>query len=116
MNNTKDYASDILKGIFLLSYIYITLIAITYIKSEICGIPKYAIYIISAVIVCSVIIYMRKEKRYKVICCKCNKEIYATKSIFHEMGMFDLGHGRCLHCNTSLQLIYEPETETEPSR
>lgn len=63
MNNTKDYVSDILKGIFLLSYIYITLIAITYIKSEICGIPKYAIYIISAVIVCSVIIYMRKEKR-----------------------------------------------------
>lgn len=51
---------------------------------------------------------MAETKKYKVICCNCNKEIYATKSIFHKMGMFDLGQGRCLHCNTSLQLIYEP--------
>lgn len=56
------------------------------------------------------------EKRYKVICCNCNKEIYVTKSIFHDMGMFDLGRGRCLHCNTSLQLIYNPETDTMKSR
>lgn len=59
---------------------------------------------------------MAEAKRYKVICCNCNKEIYATKSIFHEIGMFDLGQGRCLHCNTSLQLIYEPETDTMKSR
>ena len=59
---------------------------------------------------------MAETKKYKVICCNCNKEIYATKSIFHKMGMFDLGQGRCLHCNTSLQLIYEPETDTMKSR
>lgn len=57
-----------------------------------------------------------EEKRYKVQCCNCKKDIYATKSIFHEMGMFDLGQGRCIHCNTSLNLIYDPETDTMKSR
>lgn len=52
------------------------------------------------------------EKLYKVECCNCKKTIYATKSIFHEMGMFDLGKGKCCHCNTDLKLIYNPETDS----
>ena len=57
-----------------------------------------------------------EKKRYKVICCNCNKEIYATKSIFHDMGMYDLGSGRCLYCNTRLKLIYDPKTDTMKSK
>jgi hypothetical protein len=57
-----------------------------------------------------------EEKRYKIICCNCGEDIYATKSIFHQMGMLDLGHGRCCYCNTSLQLIYNPDNDTMSSK
>lgn len=52
------------------------------------------------------------RKRYKIICPHCQKVQYACKSILHEMGMYDAGHGTCLECKNLMRLRYNPETET----
>ena len=51
------------------------------------------------------------RKRYKIICPYCGKVQYACKSIFHEMGIYDAGHGGCLDCKKPMRLVYNPETD-----
>lgn len=53
-----------------------------------------------------------KRKTYQITCPSCNTTIYACKSIFHEMGMHDLGHGSCPYCKTLMRLKFDPETDT----
>ncbi len=52
------------------------------------------------------------RKRYKIICPYCGRVQYACKSIFHEMGIYDAGHGSCLDCKKPMGLAYNPETDT----
>lgn len=52
------------------------------------------------------------RKRYKINCPYCGKEQYACKSIMHEWGIQDAGHGTCLECNEFMKLIYNAETDT----
>ena len=52
------------------------------------------------------------RKRYEITCPRCGKIQYACKSIFHEMGMYDTGHGRCLGCREHMRLQYDPKTDT----
>lgn len=51
-------------------------------------------------------------KTYECRCCNCGHEFLAQKSIFHDMGFFDLGRAECPKCNTVLNLIYNPENDS----
>lgn len=53
-----------------------------------------------------------KRKRYKITCPYCQKVQYACKSILHEMGMYDCGHGTCLDCKATMRLVYNGKTDT----
>ena len=48
-----------------------------------------------------------KRKRYRITCPYCGKVQYACKSLFHEMGIEDAGHGTCLDCGGFMKLIYD---------
>lgn len=52
------------------------------------------------------------RKRYEITCPHCGKIQYACKSIFHEMGAYDAGRGRCLGCGEPMRLQYDPKTDT----
>ncbi|MCX4351740.1 MAG: hypothetical protein OSJ60_08885 [Lachnospiraceae bacterium] len=54
---------------------------------------------------------MSKEKRYKIICPYCGRTQYACKSIFHEMGVADGGHGTCLECKEHMRLIFNEKEQ-----
>lgn len=56
---------------------------------------------------------MEKENRktYEFECPVCGKVLWACKSIFQEMGMLDMGHGRCMGCDTSLNLTVDEERD-----
>lgn len=51
MEQKKDYISDILKLLSILAFLYVDIMAVIYIKREICGIPTSVIFIISAIFV-----------------------------------------------------------------
>lgn len=53
-----------------------------------------------------------KRKRYEIICPHCGKVQYACKSIFHEWGVEDGGHGTCLECKGIMRLIFSEESQT----
>lgn len=57
-----------------------------------------------------------EEKRYSIKCPYCGKEQYCTKSIFHKMGIFDMGSGNCLVCKNHMQIIYISTTDTMQTR
>ena len=46
------------------------------------------------------------SKRYEIICPYCGKVQYACKSIFHEWGVADGGHGCCLGCRKAMRLVF----------
>ena len=48
-----------------------------------------------------------EEKGYPAECSKCGCQFEATKSIFHEMGIFYLGHRKCPDCGTNLNLTFD---------
>ena len=52
------------------------------------------------------------DKEYKIKCPYCQKEMYAEKSIFHEMGFYDLGIAKCIKCKNQMQLVYIPENDS----
>ncbi len=52
------------------------------------------------------------RKRYKIICPYCGKVQYACKSIMHELGIEDAGHGGCLECKGFMKLLYNAESDT----
>lgn len=52
------------------------------------------------------------RKRYKIICPYCGKVQYACKSIMHEWGIEDAGHGGCLDCKGFMKLLYNAESDT----
>lgn len=47
-----------------------------------------------------------KRKRYEIMCPYCGRVQYACKSILHEMGIEDGGHGICLACEKNMRLIF----------
>lgn len=51
------------------------------------------------------------RKRYAITCPYCGKIQYACKSIFHEMGIKDGGHGKCLCCGKHMRLIFDEELQ-----
>lgn len=51
------------------------------------------------------------RKRYKIFCPYCGKEQYACKSIAHELGMSNAGHGTCLDCKGFMRLIFNEESQ-----
>lgn len=53
-----------------------------------------------------------KRKRYQIICPYCGKLQYAEKSIFHELGMSEAGHGVCLKCIGAMRLVFHEQTDT----
>lgn len=57
-----------------------------------------------------------EDKKYSIICPYCGKSQCCTKSIFHCMGLFDMGGGNCLNCNKHMQIIYDPRSDTMQTR
>ena len=53
-----------------------------------------------------------KRKRYQINCPYCGKVQYACKSMLHEMGYYEAGHGTCMKCKGFMKLIYSPESDT----
>lgn len=45
------------------------------------------------------------RKRYEITCPHCGKIQYACKSILHEWGIAEGGHGTCLECKGLMRLI-----------
>lgn len=54
----------------------------------------------------------KKEKRYDITCPYCGRQCYATRSIFHLMGLQDYGRGICIYCNKTMRLKYNIEKDT----
>lgn len=50
------------------------------------------------------------DKYYPATCCACGTEFLAAKSILHELGMHEHGHGRC-QCGAFLNLRFIPDEE-----
>ena len=50
MNCTKDYIADILKYISTVVFLYVAIMAVIYVKKEICDVPTAIIFVISAII------------------------------------------------------------------
>ena len=59
---------------------------------------------------------MSKEKVYPITCPYCGKEQLCHKSLFHFMGMLDLGGGDCLGCKKHMRVIYDPTTDSMTTR
>lgn len=57
-----------------------------------------------------------EEKRYSIKCPYCGKEQYCTKSIFHKMGIYEMGSGNCLACKKHMQVVYNPISDTMQTR
>lgn len=53
-----------------------------------------------------------KRKRYDIICPYCGKVQYACKSLAHEWGIADAGHGNCLKCGGFMKLLYNQENDS----
>lgn len=53
-----------------------------------------------------------EDKRYKITCPYCGKVQYACKSVFHEMGIADGGHGTCCECKKPMHLIFNEELQS----
>lgn len=51
-------------------------------------------------------------KRYEIKCPYCEKVQYACKSIAHEWGIADAGHGNCVECGGFMKLIYSQEGDS----
>lgn len=69
MNKTKDYISDIIKLLSMLAFLYIGIMALIYIKREICGIPTSIIFVISMIIVLIGIcgsVFLNNKKKIQV--------------------------------------------------
>lgn len=68
MNQTNDYISNILKYTSTFAFLFVGLMAVGYIKAEICGIPTAVIFIISVVIVLAgvggSVLLCNKEKKH----------------------------------------------------
>ena len=52
------------------------------------------------------------KKRYEITCPDCGKTQYACKSIAHELGLSDVGHGVCLFCKCLMHLVFNEESDT----
>lgn len=52
------------------------------------------------------------QKRYEITCPKCGKILYAERSIFHLLGMTDLGSGSCTDCHTLMRIKYDHDAQT----
>jgi len=57
-----------------------------------------------------------ENKTYEVECPSCGRKSWAYPSIFHMMGLFDLGSGNCPGCNLHLNLVYLPDEGRMKSR
>lgn len=53
-----------------------------------------------------------KRKRYEIACPYCGKIQYACKSIAHELGILNAGHGTCLNCKKLMRLILDEESQS----
>ena len=58
----------------------------------------------------------KKEKAYTITCPYCGKEQYCHPSIFHYMGLCDMGGGNCLGCGNHMQIIYDIKTDSMSTR
>lgn len=57
-----------------------------------------------------------EEKRYPAECNVCGCQFEATKSIFHDMGIMDLGRGICPGCKTALNLTFDSKNQRMVSK
>lgn len=53
-----------------------------------------------------------KQKRYEIICPYCGKAQYACKSLAHDWGIADAGHGNCLKCGGFMKLLYNQKNDS----
>ena len=53
-----------------------------------------------------------KKSRYEITCPHCGKIQYACKSIFHEWGIAEGGHGVCLECKGDMMLIFNEKEQS----
>lgn len=53
-----------------------------------------------------------KIKWYPIVCPYCGETQHSCKSIFHEMGYYELGRGTCIKCEKGMEIIYNPTTDT----
>lgn len=51
------------------------------------------------------------EDRYSCKCPICETEFNAEKSIAQELGILDAGYGKCIKCNTFLNLTVDGENK-----
>lgn len=52
-----------------------------------------------------------EKQRYKGICPECGGTLWICKSIMQEMGLSNMGHGTCIHCNTFLHLEFNEDKQ-----
>lgn len=55
--------------------------------------------------------YKAKNERIMIICPYCGKVQCACKSIAHEMGLSDCGHGTCLKCKGFMRLKFNEDSQ-----
>lgn len=55
---------------------------------------------------------MAKDKLYECECAYCKNKIYTRKSIAQEMGMIEIGIGKCAYCGRLVHLKYHEEKDT----
>lgn len=47
-----------------------------------------------------------EKKRYETECCMCKEKIYVCKSFGMEIGVTNIGFGRCPKCDEYIMLIW----------
>lgn len=50
--------------------------------------------------------------RYPINCPACAAEFDCAPSLFHQMGMYDMGGGFCPECREQLTITFIPETNS----
>ena len=83
MSQTKDYISSILKYISTFAFLYVGIMAVAYIKREICGVTTAVIFIVSAAIVLAGVLdnVLLSNKKNHVIFNKNQKNIEKRENL-----------------------------------
>ncbi|MGN1222317.1 MAG: hypothetical protein ACI4TT_03690 [Christensenellales bacterium] len=57
-----------------------------------------------------------EQRKYNITCPYCGKKQSCYPSIFHRMGLCDMGSGNCSNCNKHMQIIYDIKTYSMNTR
>lgn len=52
------------------------------------------------------------KKRFDINCPYCKTPMKCSKSMFHEMGLLDMGGGSCIECKKVFEIHYHPDSNS----